>query len=318
MRTPCALCLCGSNMPCELLITQGPYSSFLDEIVSINCVAGIRLNTIMPIKAGQEAEKLRELRDRVAPKPLWIDLKSRQLRIREFANTPYTAVTISHRINVNLPNTVYFDNGNITGKLVAIDGHKLILEDYVGRLLGPGESVNIVDDSLEYVDPDLLTERDRQYLDLCQQIGLRHFMLSFVERRADVDTLKAQYPGCLVIAKIESQKGLAQLEEIAAVSDGVMAARGDLYTEVDYPHHIVAALQHIRRVAGAKSIAASRMLESLLKRPVPSCADIMDLEFLKAMGYTRFLIGDDLCFKRELLLKAIKIFTALFAENAAQ
>jgi hypothetical protein len=296
----------------ELLITQGPYSTFLDEIARLDCVSGIRLNTIMPIKTGEEAATLRALQARIAPKPLWLDLKTRQLRVCAFANTPYTAVTISHHIRVDLPNTVYFDNGNITGKLVAIDGAKLILEDYVGRLIGPGESVNIVDDSLEYLEPELFTERDQMYLELSQQLGLRHFMLSSVEGVEDLNALRAISPDAVVIAKIESKKGVAHLAEIAPRADGVMAARGDLYTEVDYPHHIVAALQAIQRVAGAKSIAASRMLESLLKRPMPACADIMDIEFLKAMGYVKFLIGDDLCFKRDLLLRAIKIFTAIF------
>ena len=304
----------GNNMTdLQLIVTQGPYSSFIEEVASLKIVAGIRLNTIMPIKEGRVEEKLQELLSQIAPKTLWIDLKARQLRVSEFANTPYTVVTISHKISVKLPNTVYFDNGNITGKLVDIDGNKLILEDYVGRLLGPGESVNIIDDSLKYLEPELLTERDLMYVELCRKLGIRHFMLSFVESKSDIEHLKNLYPGSSVMAKIESKKGFNKLEEITPVSDAIMAARGDLYTEVDYPHQIVEALKKIKRVAGEKSIAASRMLESLLKRPVPSCPDIMDLQFLKEMGYSKFLIGDDICFKRDLLLKAIKIFTAIFA-----
>lgn len=296
----------------ELLITQGPYSSFLEEIAKIDVVSGIRLNTIMPIKDGRVEEKLREVRAKVAPKPLWIDLKARQLRIVEFANTPYTAVAISHKISVNLPNVVYFDNGNITGKLVDIDGKKLILEEYVGRLLGPGESVNIIDDSLKYLDPDLLTERDQMYVELCKKLGIRHFMLSFVEQKSDVEHLKSLYRESAVIAKIESKKGVRNLGEIVPVADAIMAARGDLYTELDYPHQIAEVLKNIRQTGGDTSIAASRMLSSLLKYPLPSCPDIMDIQFLKDLGYSRFLIGDDLCFKREVLIQAIKIFTAIF------
>ncbi len=296
----------------EFIVTQGPYSSFLQDIATIQAVSGIRLNTVMPIREGRYEEKLRALTAAITPKPLWIDLKARQLRVTEFANTPYTAVTISHTITVNLPNLVYFDNGNITGKLVDIDGNKLILEDYVGRLIGPGESVNIVDDSLEYLESELLTERDQMYLELAHKLGIRHLMLSFVEGKEDVAHLKSLYPESVIMAKIESKRGLDRLEEIAHVSDAVMAARGDLYTELDYPHHIVDALKRIRRIGGEDSVAASRMLGSLLKRPVPSCPDIMDLEFLKEMGYTKFLIGDDICFKRDLLMQAIRIFTAIF------
>jgi len=297
----------------ELIVTQGPYSSFLQETARIDVVSGIRLNTIMPIKEGRVEEKLEELRAKTYPKTLWIDLKARQLRITEFANTPYTAVTISHKIKVKLPNTVYFDNGNITGKLVEVDGHKLILEDYVGRLLGPGESVNIIDGSLEYLAPDLLTERDKMYVELCGRLGIRHFMLSFVESKKDVQCLKSLCPDSIVMAKVENQKGLRALEEIEQVADFIMAARGDLYTEIDYPHQIADVLKRIQRVAGNKSIVASRMLGSLLKHPMPSCPDTMDIQFLKEMGYAKFLIGDDICFQRDVLMKAIRIFKAIFS-----
>lgn len=296
----------------HLIVTQGPYSSFLDDVVQCELVSGIRLNTIMPIKEDRFEEKLSELRDRVAPKTLWIDLKARQLRIREFANTPYTAVTISHRINVRLPNTVYFDNGHITARLADIDGYRLILEDYAGRLLGPGESVNIIDESLEYLEPDLLTERDRRYVEACRKLGIDHYMLSFVEREEDVLTLKRLHPSCTVMSKIESRKGLKHLNPIYRESDYLMAARGDLYTELDYPHEIGNALKTIYAVGKNRSIVASRMLTSLLRHPVPSCPDMMDLLYLKDIGYTAFMIGDDICFKKEILMQSIKIFQVIF------
>jgi pyruvate kinase len=298
----------------ELLITQGPYSTFLDQVAAVDVVSGIRLNTIMPIKEGELERKLIELRSKTSPKTLWIDLKAHQLRVVEFANTPYTAVTISRRIRVRLPNTVYFDNGNVTGKLVEIDGNKLILEDYVGRLLGPGESVNIIDESLEYLEPDLLTERDHAYVEQCSKLDIHHYMLSFVEHAQDVGQLKRLDPDAVIMAKLESKRGLRNLVEIGAAADAVMAARGDLYTEIDYPHQIADVMKRIRQVCGDRAVAASRMLGSLLRNPMPSCPDIMDVQFLKEMGYTRFLIGDDICFKKEVLMQAIRIFRAIFSD----
>ncbi len=304
------------NNKLDLIITQGPYSSFIKEIANIDIVSGIRLNTIMPIKEGEIKNKLEELLSKIYPKNLWIDLKARQLRIKEFANTPYTAITISHKIKVNLPNIVYFDNGNITGKLVDIDGNKLILEDYVGRLLGPGESVNILDDTLEYLEPNILTEKDIMYVELCKELDIKHFMLSFVERKSDIEYLKNLYNDSIIMSKIENKKGLRNLSEITQISDSIMAARGDLYTEIDYPHQIADALKQIQNIANNKSVVASRMLLSLLTHPMPSCPDIMDLQFLKDIGYFRFMIGDDICFKREILLRAIRIFQAIFLANA--
>jgi len=115
------------------------------------------------------------------------------------------------------------------------------------------------------------------------------------------------------MAKVESKRGLRHLVEINRVADAVMAARGDLYIEIDYPHQIAEVMRHIRQVCGDRSVAASRMLGSLLRHPMPSCPDIMDVQFLKEMGYTRFLIGDDLCFKKEVLMQAIRLFRAVFS-----
>ncbi len=296
----------------EIIVTQGPYSSFLDEVVGQDIVSGIRLNTVMPVRQGELKNKLAELKERVHPKTLWIDLKARQLRVTEFANTPYTAVSISHKIKVNLPATVYFDNGNITAKLMEIDGNKLILEDYAGRLIGPGESVNIIDTSLQYLEPDLLTEKDRMYVQLCQEIGIDHFMLSFVESPDDIDIMKNLYPQSTIMAKIESKRGITNLQTIAGSCGWVMAARGDLYTELDYPHEIGIALKNIVSAAGDKAVAASRMFNSLLKHPLPSCPDMMDILYLKELGYRHYMIGDDICFKKELLFHALRIFKAIF------
>lgn len=295
----------------KVIVTQGPYSSFFEEVAAHDLVEGIRLNTIMPIKEGALEERLAALLQLTHGKTLWVDLKARQLRVREFANTPYTAVTISHRIKVNLPTTVCFDNGNLSATLVDIDGNRLILEDYAGRLIGPGESVNILDESLEYLDTDLLTQRDREYVAVCQKLGIDHYMLSFVESPADIQTLRNAHPGCRVMAKIESAKGLKNLHSIGAEADCLMGARGDLYTEVPYPHEIVPALRTILAHGGEDSVVASRLLLSLLRHPVPSSPDIMDLAFLMEMGFRRFMIGDDICFKRDLLMRALRILRAL-------
>ena len=295
----------------KAIVTQGPYSSFFEEVALNNLVEGIRLNTIMPIKDGALEERLATLAQLTHGKPLWVDLKARQLRVKEFANTPYTAVTVSHRIRVDLPTTVCFDNGNLSATLVEVDGYRLILEDYAGRLIGPGESVNILDESLEYLDPDLLTSRDQEYVTACLNLGISDYMLSFVEHADDVRVLRKLHPGCRVVAKIESQKGLQNLAEIGAEADCLMAARGDLYTEVPYPHDIVPALRRIEAEGHGNSVVASRLLLSLLRHPVPSSADIMDLAFLLHMGFRRFMIGDDICFNRDLLMRALRVLRAL-------
>lgn len=294
----------------DIIVTQGPYSTFFEEIVDIDCVSGIRINTVMPIKSPEN--KLIELKNKIKNKNLWIDLKGKQLRVIEFANTPYTSVKISHKIKVNLPATIYFDNGNIEATVVDIDGNQLIIEDYVGRLIGPGESVNIPDESLEYSEFSLLTEKDMEYVEVCKKLDINTFMLSFVESENDLLQFKEICKDAKIISKIENKKGFENLEGILNHCDFIMAARGDLFTEIDYPHEISFYLKKLKQIGKNKSIVASRFFESLLKKQFPSCSDIMDISYLKDMGYNNFMIGDDICFKKEILIKAINIFKSTF------
>lgn len=284
----------------------------MEEVAAVDIVSGIRLNTVMPVKDGDLLDRLKIIKSKIGNKRLFIDLKTRQLRITEFSNTPYTAVTISHKIKARTPITAYFDNGNITGKIVEIDGNKLILEDYVGRMLGPGESVNIIDESLEYLDDVFFTEKDKEFIESAKKTGVDSFMLSYVQKKEDIEALKNIYPQAIVMSKIEDKKGLKNLKEITDNSDYILAGRGDLYTEIDYPHEIVSALKYIYYTAQDKAVVGSRMFQSLIKFSSPSCSDIMDLGFLKEIGYRSFLIGDDICFKKEPLFRALNIFKAMF------
>lgn len=89
-----------------------------------------------------------------------------------------------------------------------------------------------------------------------------------------------------------------------------MAARGDLYVEVDHPHEIIAA-QRLIIEKDPDALVGSRMLLSLFNSNVPSCSDICELELLKNMGYKSFLLCDDLCKKGTALHRAVDTFTAL-------
>ncbi len=208
---------------------------------------------------------------------------------------------------MNLPATIYFDNGNIEATIVDIDEKQLIIDDYVGRVIGPGESVNIPDEFLEYLEFSLLTEKDFEYVEICKKLDINTFMLSFVESENDLIKFKEIFKNSIVVSKIENKKGFENLESIISKSDFVMAARGDLFTEIDYPHEISYYLKKLKQLGQNRSIVGSRFFESLLKKQFPSCSDIMDVSYLKDMGYNSFMIGDDICFKKEILTKVINI-----------
>jgi pyruvate kinase len=293
------------------IVTIPPYAPFAEEVARHPIVAGLRLNTVMPI-AGPLEPVLQRLAGLGAP--LWVDLKGRQLRVVGAAMPPFTEVRVSHAVRVNVPATAFFNDGREPARVVAIEGDRLILEDGPRRLVGPGESINVVDPSLEILGT--LTDTDRRYLAAMRDLGLRRVMLSFAEREADAAEVEALLPGAEVILKIESPRGIDLARRLAASPPPrprLMAARGDLYVEVLRPHRIVSAMRQVI-AADPGAIAASRVFTSLSRGEVPDCADIGDVAFLMSLGYRTFMLGDEVCLARESVMSALNLLEAVAAE----
>jgi hypothetical protein len=295
-------------MSIRAIVTTPPYAVFLDEVAEHPLVCGFRLNTVMPLRSGP-AEALERLR--TFGQPLWVDLKGRQLRVVGAAIPPYTEVRLSHHIRVHTPVDAFFSDGDERVRVVAVDGDRLILEDEPRRLVGPGESVNIVHPSLQI--EGTLTATDRAYLAAMGELGLKCVMLSYVERPADVDEVRRLLPGAEVMLKIETQRGLAYAQEHGAAQGRLMAARGDLYVEVLRPHQIVGALRTIIK-ADPQAVVASRIFDSLAYHPVPASADIGDVAFLLSLGYQTFMLGDAVCLQRDSVLEALNLLEAIAGE----
>lgn len=255
----------------------------------------------MPVKDGP-----REALDRLSKynQPLWVDLKGRQLRVVGAAIPPFTEVKLSHRIKVQTPVDAYFSDGNERVQIAAVDGDRIILEDGPRRLIGPGESVNIIHPSLKI--EGTLTETDKAYLSAMREFGLNRVMLSYVEAAGDVAEVKDLLPGADVLLKIETQRGLEFAKNEKATHGHLVAARGDLYVEVLRPHKIVDAMKTIIQ-ADPDAIAASRIFDSLVWTSVPASADISDAAFLFEIGYRRFMLGDQICLKKDTVLEALNL-----------
>lgn len=290
-----------------VIVTVPPHATFLEEVAAHPVVVGLRLNTVMPIKGAIE-ETLTRLSS--LGQPLWIDLKGRQLRVAEAAVPPFTAVRLSHRISVRTPARAIFSGGREEARVLAVDGDRLILEDGPRRVLGPGESVNIPCASL--LIEGTLTARDADHVRAARGLGLHDFMLSFVEQQEDVEAVLALDPDARVVAKIESQRGLAYAREHGGPRGPVrlMTARGDLFLELARPHHLLQAMQDVL-AADADAIVASRICDSLAWGLEPTSQDITDAAYLLSLGYRTLLLGDEVCLKRDSVLSALNLLEAI-------
>ncbi len=295
-------------MRVRALVTAPPYADFLDEVVAHPLVDGLRLNTVMPVAGGPDAAL--DLLGRHGA-PVWVDLKGRQLRVVEAGVPPFTSIRISHRVEVPLPCDAFFSDGREHARVVAVDGDRLILADSPRRVVGPGESVNLPHPDL--VVHGTLTDTDRAYLAAMRARGWTRVMLSFVESPEDVAEVRALLPDAEVVSKIESVRGLRHAVAHGAAHGRLMAARGDLYVEVGRPHQVIGALRRLIR-ADPDAIVASRLFDSLGYGAVPESADLGDAAFLMGLGYRTFLLGDQVCLRRDSVLAALDLLAAVARE----
>lgn len=286
-------------------------------------VKAFRFNTGAQLKEDLETA-LTRFRENIEPKELWIDLKCRELRI--IKTTELTKnnniLELNHKIRVQTPTLLYYNEGNNFLKIdKVIDGNKLqihIPENFPDNFrvtFGKGAPLNIPHNSL--VVEDYLTVQDKKFVEAARKLGIHNYLLSFVEQKEDIFELLKLDPEAKIIAKIESMKGLEFVEyNYEEVKEHVrlMAARGDLYVELEMPHQILNALAKIIK-ADKNAIAASRILESALnlEKP-PNCTDISDLGLLLKMGYRSFLLGDQVCENENALKSALGLMNTIFQE----
>ncbi len=284
------------------IVTIPPYAPFIKEVAQHPIVSGLRLNTVMPTKEPLE-DLLARLSKEASGKQLWIDLKGRQLRTVAYGVPPFTEIRISHKIKVKTPVTAYFGNGDESVTLVAVDGDRLIFQDGPRRVVGPGESINIIDKSLEI--EGYFTEMDLKYIEAAKKNNLHDYMLSFVERQEDLDGLLKLDKDANIVAKIESRKGLDFVNNNYKTG-GLMAACGDLYVEVERPHKIINAIEDI--IAKDKNaIMASRIFPSLVESAVPAFQDVLAVGYAIGIGYETFMFGDEICMRKESILGGLNL-----------
>lgn len=287
----------------KAIVTMPPYAPYMEEVLKHPVVSAIRLNTVMPVKESlEEVLKRMDSEAEKYGKDLWIDLKCRQLRVKTFGVPPFTEIELTHNIKVDTPVRAYFSDGKDYATVLEVDNNRLIMQEGPGRVVGPGESVNIPDESLE-ID-GFFTETDKRYIESAAKVGVHNYMLSFVEKKEDIDALYELDKEANVIAKIESCKGLDYAENSEV---RLMAARGDLYVEMEMPHLVVEAVEKIVR-NDPDAVVASRIFNSLVESYQPSCEDLGDVDNLLRMGYRTFMFGDNICMRRDSIISGLNLF----------
>ncbi len=289
---------------CKIVATLGPVST-PDEMLAKLFAAGVDVFRINMSHTSHEDLRarvfaLREVAKRYQrPVAILVDLQGPKLRIGTFAVgavglLPGDRITLDDNpepgdaTRVYLPHpeilealkptdTVLIDDGKVRLHVVESSATHSLCEVEIAGTISNRKGVSLPDTEIMV---SAMTPKDHADLQAALEIGVDWIALSFVQRPEDVEeVLKIVDGRALVMSKIEKPQALTKLDEIIALSDGLMVARGDLGVEM--PLEKVPGLQkRITRRArrqGKPVVVATQMLESMITAPVPTRAEVSDV-----------------------------------------
>jgi pyruvate kinase len=173
---------------------------------------------------------------------------------------------------------ILLNDGRVSLEVMRVSGPDVTCRVLSGGIVEDHKGINLPHTR---VSVPSLTTKDKADLAFGQRVGVDWVALSFVRtandvRRARTHVARLNTP---LIAKIEKPEAVANLEEIAAVADGVMIARGDLGVEMNLERLPLIQKQAVRLVnrMGGISIVATEMLESMIANSRPTRAEVSDV-----------------------------------------
>jgi len=301
----------------EFFVTLWPTFPHFSKFATDYRLSGIRLNSAM-IKTNELDNELEIANSIVGHLPLYFDVKGRQLRVSDVdPSKNHLELKLNHPIKAKTPSVVLFKAGADYALLKEIkDGNHLIFEGGPEYMVYPGESLHIRDPEL-IVDGPTFLPYEIEKIEKAKKAGFDRYFLSYAESQRDIDQFRDFVGDSEIIAKIENLKGLEYVarEFKKQPNLSLMAARGDLYIEVDKPHHILDALKLIIS-KDPEASAGSRFLLSVIHDAVPSCADLSEMAWLYDIGYRKMMLCDELCLKDEPLSRAVNVLQSFRKDYA--
>ncbi len=185
---------------------------------------------------------------------------------------------------VNVGDKITVDNGLINLEVLEKNTPIMRCKVIDGGVLGSKKHVNLPGIR---VNLPSMTSKDKEDILFAMEREVDFIALSFVREAKDILELRSlmeitnakKARTMKVIAKIEDQQGLRNLEEIIRVSDGIMVARGDLGVEIDLAELPNVQRRIVRLCAehGRRVIVATHLLESMIDNPIPTRAEVTDV-----------------------------------------
>ena len=263
----------------------------------------VRMNTAHGTREGMDKliNNVREVSNRIA---ILIDTKGPEVRTTKILDADQIEyhigdkvrivgnpdiLTTREQIAVSYPkfvtdlkngDDILIDDGEMELKVIEKNDDYLLCEVQNESTLGSRKSVNVPGVRINLPS---LTERDKENIKYAIERDIDFIAHSFVRTKQDIldirEILDEYGSDIQIIAKIENQEGVDNIDDILTVADGIMVARGDLGIEV--PQQRIPGIQRIliKKCVLAKKpvIVATQMLHTMIKHPRPTRAEITDI-----------------------------------------
>jgi pyruvate kinase len=181
---------------------------------------------------------------------------------------------------VSVGGQVLLHDGKKHLEIKSIKGNDVVCKVIVGGEIKSKRGVNLPGAHLSISS---ITEKDRKDLEFGIKNKVDYIALSFVRRPEDIielrEILKKAKSNASIIAKIETPEALENIDAIINLTDAIMIARGDLAIEIPAEDVPVAQKMLIKKcnALGKPIITATQMLESMIKSPIPTRAEVSDV-----------------------------------------
>ncbi len=172
------------------------------------------------------------------------------------------------------------NDGQIKLAVDSIEGTRLHTTVILGGILSDHKGVNRQGGGLS---TGALTDTDREYIKFAAETGMDFLAISFVRNADDVNEARELFKAAggdgLIVAKIERAEAVDNIESIIDATDVIMVARGDLGVEMGYAE-LTGMQKRIIRLTRTNNkivITATQMMESMIKNPIPTRAEVSDV-----------------------------------------
>ena len=265
-------------------------------------------------------DQLKEIRARLGkPVAALLDTKGPEIRIRTFAEgrveleegqkftlTPEDVEGTKERVSVTYEDlykdvrvggTVLIDDGLIGLEVERIEGKDVHCVVKNGGTVSNRKGINLpgVEVSMPFI-----SEKDREDILFGIREGFDFIAASFTRSASDVEEIRALLrenggDKINIIAKIENQQGVNNIDSIIEAADGIMIARGDMGVEIPLEEVPVIQKKVIAKVyqAGKQVITATQMLDSMMKNPRPTRAETTDVANAIYQGTSAIMLSGE-------------------------